>query len=108
MKTLDLREAAVFLKLHPQTIRRLALAGALPAAKPGKCWVFLEDDLANWLRSRYIPTRQMPQGKEISLWHSTDVKTQPCGGSVLASTDAKYDELLGRPTKGRPRSSKRS
>jgi excisionase family DNA binding protein len=50
MKTLDLQEAAQFLRLHPDTLRRRALAGEIPGAKPGKLWVFLEEDLAAYLR----------------------------------------------------------
>jgi len=62
LRTLTLPQAAEFLKLHPQTVRKLALAGEIPAAKPGKCWVFVEQDLASWLRSRYRGNGQVPQG----------------------------------------------
>jgi hypothetical protein len=40
MKTMDLLEAANLLKLHPQTVLQRAREGAIPAANPGKCWVF--------------------------------------------------------------------
>ena len=44
--TLNLTEAAAFLHLHPNTVQERAKRGIIPgAAKPGKCWVFLEDGL---------------------------------------------------------------
>lgn len=53
MKTLNLKEAAAFLHLHPHTLEAKARAGEVPGAKPGKCWVFLDFDLVDWLRSQY-------------------------------------------------------
>ncbi len=51
MKTLDLQEAAAFLRMNPETLRQKTKAGIIPGAKPGKCWVFLEDDLAEYIRT---------------------------------------------------------
>ncbi|WP_298193754.1 helix-turn-helix domain-containing protein [Metallibacterium sp.] len=53
MKTLSLPEAADFLKVHPEEVRRRAKQGAIPGAKVGRRWVFIEDDLAVYLRSLY-------------------------------------------------------
>lgn len=53
MKTFNLNEAAAFLHLHPHTLEAKARAGEIPGAKPGKCWVFIDDDLADWLRAQY-------------------------------------------------------
>lgn len=36
MKTFDLDEAAQFLKMHPEEVRRRAKAGIIPGAKVGK------------------------------------------------------------------------
>ena len=58
MKTLELDQAAELVKLHPSTILAKARAGEIPAAKPGKCWVFIEIDLLNWLREQYTSNRQ--------------------------------------------------
>ena len=100
MRTLDLKEAAALLKMHPQTVRRLAIKGELPAAKPGKCWLFVEDDLLAWVRSRYVSARQVPAGQEVmTQWHSTKEATRNSGGSVSPSTGGKYADLLGRRTK---------
>lgn len=58
MKTLNLNEASNLLKLHSQTVRTKAKSGELPGAKLGKCWVFIESDLLNWIRSQYTTPRQ--------------------------------------------------
>ena len=38
MQTLDLHQAAAFLKIHKETLRRKAASGEIPGAKPGKSW----------------------------------------------------------------------
>ena len=53
MKTLDLQEAASFLRMHPETLRRQAVSGEIPSARPGKCWVFIDEDLST--QSRNVP-----------------------------------------------------
>ncbi|HEX7052491.1 MAG TPA: helix-turn-helix domain-containing protein [Burkholderiales bacterium] len=57
-RTFDLGEAAGFLKMHPEEVRRRARTGQLPGAKAGKRWVFIEEDLAAYLRSLYAAPRQ--------------------------------------------------
>ncbi len=42
-------EAAAYLHVHPQTVRRKALAGQLPAAKVGRKWLFRKVELDAWL-----------------------------------------------------------
>ena len=67
MNSLGLHEAAAFLRMHPEEVRRRARLGLLPGAKPWKRWVFIEADLADYLRSLYSPVRQalrVTPGKE--------------------------------------------
>jgi len=61
MRTFGLEEAAAFLKMHPEEVRRRAKLGQLPGAKPGKSWIFLEDDLVEHIRSLYASPRQALQ-----------------------------------------------
>ena len=61
MRTLDLAEAAAFLRMNPEELRSRAKRGLVPGAKPGRRWVFLEPDLAEFLRSRYPQPRQALQ-----------------------------------------------
>lgn len=53
MRTLNLEQAAAFLHMHPYTVMQKVHTGEIPAAKPGKRWVFIEDDLADYLRGQY-------------------------------------------------------
>ncbi len=58
MTALSLIEAAAFLKMHPEEVRRRAKLGAIPGAKASRAWVFIDDDLAAFLRSLYAAPRQ--------------------------------------------------
>lgn len=103
MKTLDLSEAADLLKLHPQTVLQRARSGDIPAAKSGKCWVFIEEDLIEWLRSQYNATRDARLGG-LALC-SLKEKTRNSGGSNSPHlTEKLYDNLLAPRTSGKPRS----
>ena len=53
MKTLNLEQAAAFLHMHPYTLQQKIHAGEIPAAKPGKRWVLVDDDLVAYLRGQY-------------------------------------------------------
>jgi hypothetical protein len=100
METLNVEQAAQFLKLHPEELRRRAKAGLVPAAKIGKCWVFLEPDLADYVRSHYSSPRQalrVTSGKE-QICHSKNAVTR--GTSTLLRHPASaLDALLALPIK---------
>jgi hypothetical protein len=51
MKTLNLREAAAFLHMHPEEVRTRAMRGPVSGAKIGRRWVFIEMDLGDFVRS---------------------------------------------------------
>jgi hypothetical protein len=53
MKTLNLEQAATLLHMHRVTLLLKAKTGIIPAAKPAKCWVFIEQDLIDYLRTLY-------------------------------------------------------
>ncbi len=52
MRTLNLLECAEFLKIERVYAMKLAGEGKLPGAKIGKAWVFLEEDLVAYLRTK--------------------------------------------------------
>ena len=109
MNTLNIKEAAVFLKIHEQTARRFAKAGIIPAAKPGKHWCFIEEDLRAYLRSMYTPQPQMhhENPKDVIKWPSTKEKIPGTGGPVSQrQADSRYESLLGLPTKNPPKNTK--
>jgi excisionase family DNA binding protein len=99
MKTLNLQEAALFLKMTPEGLRRKVSNGQIPGAKPGKRWVFTEDDLAEFLRSLYANGAKETQGVQDrrNLWHSTKGKTY--GGLILTTMEKDYKKALGLSTK---------
>ena len=96
MKTLDLKEAAAFLHLHPHTLEAKARAGEVPGAKPGKCWVFLEVDLADWLRAQYRAPKQ-EKGEEVCRSTSVGASTGANGRSKNSAA-SQLEKLLARPT----------
>ena len=83
METMNINEAAQFLHLNSETLRRLAKNGEIPAAKPGKKWVFIKADLADWLRSQYSQSRRTLLSEKNSgdkLCHSSNVEKR--GGLI--------------------------
>jgi hypothetical protein len=49
--TIGLEDGARFRHVAPSTLRKRAAAGKLSAYKPGKTWVFLQDELLTYLKS---------------------------------------------------------
>ncbi|MEN8133738.1 MAG: helix-turn-helix domain-containing protein [Pseudomonadota bacterium] len=101
-RTLDLNEAAEFLHMSPAIVRQKARAGIIKGAKPGKCWVFLENDLADYLRSLYPTHGQAPQSdrvQENKPCHSLNAAT-PGGCDLAPPAASKYADLLKLPTSG--------
>lgn len=52
MSTLDILQAAYVAKCHPDTLRKMAKAGDVPATKIGRAWVFPEALLHGWIEKR--------------------------------------------------------
>ena len=88
--TLDLRQAADFLKMHPQSVQERARAGKIPgASKPGKRWVFQEAGLVQYL-NQHSPCPY--------------IESEKSGTSTYPRSGAEFDALLGLPTRKRHRS----
>lgn len=94
--TLTLYEAAEFLKIHWQTLRYKAKAGEVPAAKIGKRWVFLTEDLASYLRSHYSTGRPRSQVQHVgdTLCCSSEKPRVSGGVSLLPPMESEYNSLL--------------
>jgi hypothetical protein len=100
LKTLGLKEAAAFVRCHPEELRRRVKAGIVPGAKVGRAWVFLEDDLAAYLRSFYAVPRQALQvtlRKELEC-HFANAAVSG-GSTFMPHPGNEYAELLKLPTK---------
>jgi len=65
MQTLGIDECAEFLKVDRTTALKLAGNGTLPGAKIGRAWVFLEDDLVDYLRNEARRQARERQSKAI-------------------------------------------
>jgi excisionase family DNA binding protein len=50
--TLGIDGAAELLGIHTETLRSRAAAGIIPGAKIGRAWVFVTEDLINYVRNR--------------------------------------------------------
>jgi hypothetical protein len=104
-ETLDLYQAADFLRMSPSALRYKAKQGLILGAKPAKRWVFLKADLVSYLKSLYPSHGQAPLSaiSEIEICHSTNAATRGGSGS-LHPVGNEYAALLGLETVKRPRS----
>lgn len=97
MRTMNLKEAAEFLNMNPESLRQKAKVGIVPGAKVGKSWVFIEEDLADYIRSQYARrwrAVQVTANEETAKCHfSAEVASG--GYDSQAPTDAEYANLLG-------------
>jgi len=85
--------------MHAEEVRRRAKAGLLPGAKLGKRWVFILEDLAEYVRSHYSESRQalrVTWRKEVTECHSADAVTR---GGLISPLQAvsELDALLAQP-----------
>ncbi|WP_425435879.1 helix-turn-helix domain-containing protein [Methylobacillus rhizosphaerae] len=94
---MEIEEAAQFIKVHPITLSEMARRGEIPAAKPGKKWVFIDVDLVEWLRSNYKAQASVSDSTERSnACHFSNAKTHETGGSkLLPPTESEYKKQLG-------------
>jgi len=86
--------------MHPEELRRRAKLGRIPGAKVGRAWVFLDLDLADYVRSLYASPRQALQvtlRKEMEC-HFANAAVSGGSTSELAMA-SEYAALLGLPTK---------
>jgi hypothetical protein len=76
--------------MHPEEVRTRAKRGLIPGAKIGRRWVFIEMDLAEFVRSLYPVTRQALPVRNSAL-ESAD---RSGGSTSLLRTMNEYDDLL--------------
>ena len=87
------------LHIHPVTLQEKARAGEIPGAKIGRCWVFVDVDLIEHIRSQYPRRVLQSEHKELEPCHSTNALTHRIGGSRSATADEQYSAALGLKTK---------
>jgi type I restriction enzyme R subunit len=79
-QTLDARQAAQLLHIHPQTLMSLARAGVIPGCRIGKAWVFVESLLIEYLVAQSLSRVSVAGTQEKTECRSTEEKTRPIGG----------------------------
>jgi hypothetical protein len=95
MRTLTMKEAAAFLKIHPETLRKMK---QIQRARIGRAFVFIEDDLLAYLRSQYEPQAQGEQ-EGLKCSNLRNEKTARIGGlREQQQVGNEYASLLGLPT----------
>jgi hypothetical protein len=83
MAIFDLSEAAAFLRCHPTMLLKMIRAdSAVPCAKLGDDYRFIQADLEEWIRSRYTTQAQ-------SLLNRDDVREEYNSDPVAASKGPK-------------------
>src|ERR1700681_4054011 len=95
MNTLDLQAAAAFLHIHPVTLQEKARAGEIPGAKIGKCWVFVDVDLVEHIRSQYPRRVLQSERKELEPCHSTNAMTHRIGAVKISHSGTRIQRSTG-------------
>lgn len=52
--TVNIEEAAALLKVHPETCLTMVRAGKIPAAKVGRSWVMMTQDVLTYIQQQII------------------------------------------------------
>lgn len=90
--TFNLKQAAEFLKMKTGALRAKAAVGDVPADKPGKSWVFIKEDLVDWMRARQRVRKEAQERrtKECHLVNET-----ASTGRDFRTVESEYNDLLG-------------
>ena len=94
MKTFNITEAAEFLGAHKETVRRLVVIGKIPAAKVGRSWRFIEQDLVMHLRNKYstCDASQGVHNRSNNIWRSKEKMV--FGGLSSLTAENVYEKVL--------------
>ncbi|WP_373017588.1 helix-turn-helix domain-containing protein [Thiomicrorhabdus sp.] len=91
-------EAAAFLQMNKTVLMRKAKRGEIPARKPGKRWIFVEEYLREWLKGDYSTMRQVSNSVDTSDKdkHTCQLRKEAKHGirTSLPQTDNEYESLL--------------
>ena len=96
-QVLTLPQAAQLLHSHEDTVTEAIRARGLPAAKVGRCWLFIDEDVIAWLRGQYSQARTGDQA-----CGSTDAVRAASGG-LTSPSRAGRDLLAALAPQTRPR-----
>jgi len=101
MQPLNLIEAAEFLDMNAEVLRRQAKAGKVPGRKTGKKWRFILEHLADWVSNSYASNGRelrvidgFKQTNEDKKCQSTNAMKRG-GLNSPHQTEHEYNNLLG-------------
>jgi len=107
-KPIDTKEAAIFLHISEETLRRKAQSGEIPASKSGKGWIYVKEDLIKYIRSLYhgksiiyAAQDNLKEGDKCQFTNDIAKRSQKnmYGGPTLRrKVEKEYDNLLGQKT----------
>ncbi|MPS48577.1 MAG: DNA-binding protein [Methylobacillus sp.] len=109
LATVKVAEAAKFLGISPKNLRLKAKQGLIPGAKPGRDWVFIEDDLISYMRGLY--SNGSTSKREVVILCPSSQKNSSnagkSGGSdlLIQKVVSRLDSLRAHATKKPPRRS---
>jgi excisionase family DNA binding protein len=97
-RTLTLEQAAAMLNTTAERTSQCIQNQGLPAARVGRAYVLIDDDIIDWLRKQYVqPTRGTGCG-------STNASQAVSGGSILGPAARALDAALAPSTRPRRKS----
>jgi len=100
MQIFNIDEAADFLKMNPEVLRRKAKLGLIPGRKAGKRWIFVCEHLADWVSGRC----PLSVNDTLAVVDDQSKDTQQCQSTSVGKsggfnsprqTVATYNSLLG-------------
>ena len=106
METLSIDEAADFLRMNPEVLRRKAKKNKVPGRKVGKCWVFVKQHLVDYIGEEYYKPcekHEIDTTKEDEKCQSINV-VKLGGFNSPRQTESAYSNLLGLKTNKKPKS----
>jgi excisionase family DNA binding protein len=98
-RTLTLEQAADVLKTTPETVSEAIHNGGLPAARIGRAYVLVEEDVIAWLRTQY--------GKWRRECGSISAANEVSGGLTSRSTASELSAALAPRTSAKRRNTPR-
>ncbi|MBY0469141.1 MAG: helix-turn-helix domain-containing protein [Burkholderiaceae bacterium] len=98
MPTLSLEEAAAMLKTTPETVSDCIHHRGLRAARIGRAYVLVQDDVIDWLRTQYITPEQRPCASTPAAPAASYGLTSPSMASALSAALAPQTSARRRNT----------
>lgn len=102
METFNLIEAAKFMLMNAEVLRRKASTGEIPGRKVGKRWVFVKEHLADYISGRYPERGQALRVIDGGLTTTGVLETcqsinvvKRGGFKLPQQTENEYSALLG-------------